>query len=133
MTETQLIALLAEARRVMQHAYAPYSRFNVGSAVLTDNDTIIGGCNVENGAYGPSNCAERTALFASVAQGCKPRSFKALAVIGNTEQPITPCGVCRQVMAELCEPQMPVILSNLRGDRRFTTVQELLPDAFSLT
>lgn len=133
MTESEIARLVSEARRVMDHAYAPYSNFRVGSAVLTENGSIYVGCNVENAAFGPSNCAERTALFTSIAHGCKPKSFKALAVIGDTDEPISPCGICRQVMAELCDPNMPVILNNLKGDQTITTVRDLLPYAFHLS
>jgi cytidine deaminase len=130
MDETDL--LIERARQAMHNAYVPYSHFRVGSALLTDDGTVIVGCNVENAAYGPTNCAERTALFAAVAAGYAPGRFRAVAVIGDTEEPIAPCGVCRQVMSELCSPDMPVIMANLRGMRRIATVGELLPYAFTL-
>lgn len=130
---TQAEWLIEQAKAVRFNAYAPYSRFKVGCALLgADGGTLHLGCNVENAAYGPTNCAERTAIFRAVADGAAPRSFKAIAVVGDTKQPITPCGVCRQVMIELCDPQMPVVLGNLQGDIRITTVSELLPGAFSL-
>lgn len=113
-------------------AYAPYSHFQVGAALLDATGHIHDGCNVENAAYGPTNCAERTALFRAIADGLQPHSFQALAVVGDTEQPITPCGVCRQVIAELCAPQMPIIMLNLHGDWAMTTIEQLLPGAFSL-
>jgi len=125
----QLLERAGEARK---QAYAPYSGFYVGAALLDDQGQVHNGCNVENGAYGPTNCAERTALFRAVADGHQPRSFRALAVIGDTPEPITPCGVCRQVMIELCRPDMPVIMGNLNGAWRIATVSELLPGAFSL-
>lgn len=128
----QLLALVEEAKIARAHAYVPYSGFQVGAALLAADGSIHHGCNVENGAYGPTNCAERTALFRAIADGCKPGSFVALAVTGDTKRPISPCGVCRQVMAELCAPTMPVILSNLNGDIELTTVSELLPGAFHL-
>lgn len=124
--------LIERAKEAMAHAYAPYSHFRVGSALLTEDGRIIAGCNVENAAYGPTNCAERTALFSAVAAGCRPGSFRALAVVGDTPDPITPCGVCRQVMAELCSPDMPVIMANLQGQHRIASVRELLPGAFTL-
>jgi cytidine deaminase len=124
--------LMECAREVMKHAYVPYSHFRVGSALLSLDGTMIAGCNVENAAYGPSNCAERTALFTAIAAGHRPRSFAAIAVVGDTPEPITPCGVCRQVMAELCPPDMPVLLANTTGKHRWTTVSELLPGAFTL-
>ena len=124
--------LLAAARAVRQLAYAPYSQFRVGAAVLASDGRQFSGCNVENAAYGLCNCAERTALFSAVAAGCQPGDFVALAVIGDTPGPISPCGACRQVMSELCAPEMPVLLANLHGDQHQTTVAALLPGAFSL-
>lgn len=128
MNEAELIRLAGEAR---ERAYVPYSRFKVGSALLDAEGRVHLGCNVENAAYGPTNCAERTALFRAIADGAAPRSFRALAVIGDTEAPIAPCGVCRQVMAELCAPDMPVYMANLRGEVAVRTVAELLPGAFT--
>ncbi|CAH1214072.1 Cytidine deaminase [Paenibacillus plantiphilus] len=124
--------LLTEALEARKRAYVPYSGFQVGAALLGGDGKVHWGCNVENAAYGPTNCAERTALFRAVADGDKPGSFQAIAVVGETPEPITPCGVCRQVLAELCLPDMPVIMGNLQGDWRVMTVAELLPGAFSL-
>ncbi|MCQ6558321.1 cytidine deaminase [Paenibacillus mendelii] len=124
--------LLAEALEARKRAYTPYSHFQVGAALLDSEGLVHYGCNVENGAYGPTNCAERTAFFRAIADGRQPGSFQAIAVIGDTSDPITPCGVCRQVMVELCKPDMPVIMGNLNGDWRVSTVSELLPGAFSL-
>lgn len=125
-------ALLAQAHSARDQAYAPYSRFQVGAAVLTHDGRQFSGCNVENAAYGLCNCAERTALFSAIAAGCQPGDFAALAVVADTPDPVSPCGACRQVMAELCAPTMPVLLSNLHGDRMQTTVGDLLPGAFTL-
>ena len=124
--------LLAQARQAREQAYAPYSHFHVGAAVLTRKGDSFGGCNVENAAYGLCNCAERTALFSAIAAGCRPGDFVALVVIADTPQPVSPCGACRQVMAELCDEGMPVLLANLAGDTRETTVAELLPGSFKL-
>ncbi len=123
--------LLEAAKQARGHAYIPYSGFAVGAVALDSDGQLHHGCNVENAAYGPTNCAERTALFRAIADGRKAGEFQAVAVIGDTERPITPCGVCRQVLAELCEPDMPVILGNLHGSYRVTTVSELLPGAFT--
>jgi cytidine deaminase len=128
----QWLSLVEEAKLARGHAYVPYSGFQVGAALLSADGNIHHGCNVENGAYGPTNCAERTALFRAIADGYEPGSFVALAVTGDTKRPISPCGVCRQVMVELCAPTMPVILTNLNGDIEITTVSELLPGAFDL-
>jgi cytidine deaminase len=123
--------LVEEAGKARSKAYVPYSGFAVGAVVLDAAGELHHGCNVENAAYGPTNCAERTALFRAIADGRQAGEFKAVAVIGDTDHPIAPCGICRQVLAELCEPDMPVILANLRGDTRVTTVSELLPGAFT--
>ncbi|MFB9325472.1 cytidine deaminase [Paenibacillus aurantiacus] len=125
-------ALAEAALEARKRAYVPYSNFQVGAALLDDQGAIHLGCNVENGAYSPTNCAERTALHRAIADGHRPRSFRAIAVTGETQQPITPCGVCRQVIAELCAPDMPIIMTNTKGDWRITNITELLPGAFSL-
>lgn len=135
MADTPLPAddtLLALARTARGRAYAPYSRFLVGAVVLTRDGRRFDGCNVENAAYGLCNCAERTALFAAVAAGCQPGDFATLAVVADTPGPVSPCGACRQVMAELCDEAMPVLLGNLADARTRTTVGELLPGSFRL-
>jgi cytidine deaminase len=123
--------LLKHAQQAREKAYTPYSHFQVGAALLGEDGHIHLGCNIENAAYSPTNCAERTALFRAIADGHAPKSFKAIAVIGDTEGPIAPCGVCRQVLVEFCRPDMPVYLGNLNGNIRKTTVAELLPWAFT--
>lgn len=132
MTAIDVASLIRSASTVRENAYTPYSGFKVGSVLVGEDGTLFAGCNVENSAYGPTNCAERTALFRAIADGCKPGTFRALAVVGDTPHPITPCGTCRQVMAELCEPDMPVYLANLSGETIQTTVAALLPGAFHL-
>ncbi|HJF31333.1 MAG TPA: cytidine deaminase [Sporosarcina psychrophila] len=121
--------LLAESKKAREKAYVPYSKFPVGAALLADDGTIYHGCNIENSAYSMTNCAERTAFFKAVSDGI--RTFKALAVVGDTEGPVSPCGACRQVIAEFCDGSMPVYLTNLNGDVEETTVAKLLPGAFS--
>ncbi|MEO7051277.1 MAG: cytidine deaminase [Rhodanobacter sp.] len=128
----ELDDLLSLAHQAREQAYAPYSHFHVGAAVLARDGRRFGGCNVENAAYGLCNCAERTAFFSAIAAGCRPGDFVALAVIADAPRPASPCGACRQVMAELCDESMPVLLSNLDGSTRETTVAELLPDSFKL-
>lgn len=125
--------LLALARDAREHAYVPYSRFKVGAALLTRDGRQFSGCNVENASYGLCNCAERTTLFSAVAAGCEPGGFEAIAVIGDSPGPISPCGACRQVMAELCDADTPVLLANLYGHVQVTTVAALLPGAFTLS
>lgn len=117
--------LIAAARSARQQAYAPYSSYHVGAAVLTSGGEIIAGCNVENASYGGTICAERVALTAAVAQG--KRHFRAIAVV--TANGASPCGLCRQVMYEL-GPQMDVYIADGDGNFRATTVQALLPDVF---
>lgn len=124
-------ALLLAARQAREQAWAPYSRFQVGAAVRTADGRIFPGCNVENAAYGLCNCAERTALFSAIAAGVRPGQFSALAVVGDTAGPISPCGACRQVMFELGGPALRVLLANLRGDQRVTSAAALLPDGFA--
>ncbi len=121
--------LIEEAKKAREKAYIPYSRFGVGAALLGADGTIYHGCNIENAAYSMCNCAERTALFSAMAQGVT--EFKTLAVVADTDRPVSPCGACRQVISELCDEDMPVILTNLKGDVLELTVKELLPGAFS--
>lgn len=123
--------LLEEAKAAMQKAYVPYSKFKVGAALLDSEGNVHRGCNIENAAYSPSNCAERTALFRAVADGHAAGSFQAIAVIGDTPEPIAPCGVCRQVLSELGGLNLPVIMGNMNGDIRVMKVAELLPGAFT--
>ncbi|MEK4028772.1 MULTISPECIES: cytidine deaminase [Bacillaceae] len=121
--------LIKEAAVARENAYVPYSKFKVGAALLTKDGKVFRGCNIENAAYSMCNCAERTALFKAWSEGEK--EFTALAVIADTERPVSPCGACRQVISELCSPDMKVILTNLQGAVQETTVRELLPGAFS--
>ncbi|MCM3027629.1 cytidine deaminase [Bacillus safensis] len=121
--------LISEAVKARDFAYAPYSKFKVGAALLSNDGKVYGGCNIENAAYGMCNCAERTALFKAYSEGTT--SFQMLAVVADTDRPVSPCGACRQVISELCAPDMPVILTNLKGHIYETTVNQLLPGAFS--
>lgn len=121
--------LIKEAKTARERAYVPYSNFQVGAALLTADGKVYHGCNIENAGYSMTNCAERTAMFKAVSEGDK--TFTALAVVADTKGPVSPCGACRQVIAEFCAPDMPVYLTNLNGDVQETTVSELLPGAFS--
>ena len=120
--------LLNAALSARERAYAPYSKFLVGAAVLAKSGKIYTGCNIENASYGLTVCAERNALFSAVGAG--EREFIALCVVGDTEAPISPCGACRQVMAEFKIPR--IILANLKGDVKEYALEELLPYGFSL-
>jgi cytidine deaminase len=126
-------ALIQEAITARQKAYAPYSKFQVGAALQTKDGRVFHGCNVENASYGLCNCAERTALFSAIAAGCRPNDFATLAVVGDTDGPIAPCGACRQVIIELGGPELAVVLTNLKGEIKETTAGAQLPDAFYLT
>lgn len=121
--------LRVEANNMLKAAYVPYSKFPVGAALLTKDGEVYTGCNIENASYPLSMCAERTAFFKAVSEGNV--DFEKLLVTGGTEGPISPCGACRQVMAEFCSPDMPVILTNEKGNTSETTVAELLPGAFT--
>lgn len=123
------VQVMEESKIARENAYVPYSKFKVGAAVLTKDGKIYHGCNIENAAYSMTNCAERTAMFKAVSEGV--REFASIAVVADTDGPVSPCGACRQVIAEFCEPNMPVYLINLKGDVLETTVAELLPGAFS--
>ncbi|WP_438824213.1 cytidine deaminase [Bacillus sp. JJ1562] len=121
--------LINEAKKARELAYVPYSNFKVGAALLTKDGKVYHGCNIENAGYSATNCAERTAIFKAVSEGDK--KFVAMAVVADTDRPVPPCGVCRQVISELCQPDMKVYLSNLKGDVQETTINELLPGAFT--
>lgn len=126
--------LLEEAVKAREKAYAPYSGFRVGAALLGKGGKVYQGCNIENAAYTPSNCAERTAFFKAVSEG--EREFLAMAIAGGmesggTQQMCAPCGVCRQVMMEFCNPkEFQVILADGPGGYRVFTLEELLPWGF---
>jgi cytidine deaminase len=122
--------LIDEARAAREQAYTPYSNFKVGAALACRDGHIFRGCNVENASYGLCNCAERTAFFSAIAQGYRPGDFSALAVIGDTDGPIAPCGACRQVILELGGNELPIMLANLQGDTLETTAAAQLPHAF---
>ncbi len=121
--------LIEQAKIARNNAYAPYSKFPVGAAIIAEDGKVYTGCNIENASFGMSNCAERTAIFKAVSEGAT--KFKAIAVIADTDGPCSPCGACRQVIAEFCNKEMPVFLTNIKGDIQKTTVGELLPGAFS--
>ncbi len=119
--------LWAAAREARDRAYAPYSSFQVGAALLTDDGRIFTGANVENASYGLSMCAERTAAFRAASEGV--RSFAAIAVVASNDAPAWPCGACRQVLWEL-GPEMVVVTEGLGGHREERPLADLLPKAF---
>ena len=133
MEQEQITTLIKKAQNAREFSYSPYSGYMVGAAVLTVDGEIYTGCNIENAAYGPTNCAERTAIFKAVSEG--KRAFSAIAVVGGKrggrEDYAAPCGVCRQVMMEFCEPaKMQVIVAKNADEYKIFTLQELLPEGF---
>ena len=130
MENKELVAKALEARSV---AYTPYSGFRVGAALLCADGTVYGGCNIENAAFGPSCCAERTAFFKAVSEG--KREFSAIAIVGGPagkepEDFCPPCGVCRQVMREFCKPDFKIILVKSEEEWKIYTLSQLLPEGF---
>lgn len=121
---------IKEAKLAREKAYAPYSKFKVGAAAILNDGTIVHGANVENISYGLSNCAERSALFSLISQGYDPKEIKSFYIVADTKGPVSPCGACRQVMAELLPTDAKVVLTNLEGDVLETNASELLPYAF---
>lgn len=122
--------LLAAAREAMEHAYAPYSKFQVGAALITDDGEVFTGCNVENASYGLTNCAERTAIFTAVNASGKKIGISAIAVVNKADVACSPCGACRQVISEF-GPEATVWYQGKDGICE-TNMRELLPDGFSL-
>ena len=125
MTDRELVMEAIEARK---KAYAPYSGYKVGAALLTEDGKVYRGCNIENAAYSPTNCAERTAVFKAVSEG--DRNFKAIAVISDSPEPVAPCGVCRQVLAEFCARDFKILMCRADGTYKIQTLAEILPDSF---
>lgn len=125
--------LLNKAVEAMQFSHSPYSNFKVGAALLCKNGRIYTGCNIENSAFSPTNCAERTAFFKAISEGEK--EFSAIAVVGGKNGEITdfcmPCGVCRQVMAEFCSKDFEIITSNGK-ETKIKKLCELLPENFKI-
>ena len=111
-------------------SYSPYSKFKVGAAVVTKDGTIYRGANIENAAYGLCMCGERNAIFNAKMHGVKKEDFVALAIVADTDEPVSPCGSCRQVISELFPKDGLIILFNLKGDVKETTIKELLPFSF---
>ncbi len=122
--------LLQAARKARKKAYAPYSNFHVGAAVLGGNGKIYSGCNVENASFGLTCCAERNAIFAMIAAG--EREIRAILIIGESKEFLPPCGACRQVIAEFAKPEAKVHMCSENGACRTTTVGELVPFIFHL-
>lgn len=129
--------LISKAMKARMGAYAPYSKYYVGAALITNEKVVYTGCNIENASFGATNCAERTAFFKAVSAG--ERAFKAIAIVGgpvDSEEDTVfseyayPCGVCRQVMQEFCEPDFVIIVAKSLEDYKVYTLKELLPYGF---
>lgn len=128
MNKNELVSLASAAK---SKAYTPYSNFPVGAALLTAKGVFSGG-NIENGSYSLCMCAERTALFHAINDGCRKGDFQAIAVIANTENHIVPCGACLQALSEFVEPETPVFLANKNEEFKEFKFRELLPVVFNL-
>ena len=134
MTDREKEQLFAEAVTARKASYSPYSHFQVGAALLGKSGKVYLGCNIENASYSPTNCAERTAFFKAVSE--REMTFEAIAIAGGPQGGeldfCTPCGVCRQVMAEFCGPDFLIVLGNGHGGFKEYRLGELLPESFSL-
>lgn len=121
--------LLQIANKVKSNSYSPYSKFRVGAVLLAENGNLYTGVNVENSSYGLTNCAERTAVFKAVTEG--DRNFKTIVITSDAEDFIPPCGACRQVLMEICGPELDVVMSNGDNEIRISKLKELLPLSFN--
>lgn len=123
-------ALIKKAKQARMKAYVPFSTFKVGAAIQTKSGNIYTGCNIENSSYSLTCCAERTAIFKAISEG--DTAFSSLTVIADTEDVVSPCGACRQVMAEFFKEDVSIYLTNLSGIIKQTSLKELLPFHFKL-
>jgi cytidine deaminase len=130
LSSNQRQRLLQAARKAMKHAYAPYSHFRVGAALLTSTGKLFSGCNVENASYGLTNCAERTAIFAAIAKSGPKLDVRAIVVVNDQRVPCSPCGACRQVIYEF-GPEATVLFQSSKGWKE-SQIAELLPEGFRL-
>ena len=128
MKPNELIKKAEEARKL---SYSPYSHFAVGAALLCKDGRVFIGTNVENSSYPLCMCAERNALYNAMMNGVKKEDMVALALTADTDEPCSPCGACRQVISEIFPKNAPIYMANLKGDVKETTIEELLPFAFS--
>ena len=130
--ESTIQTLIEKAFDMLDFAYVPYSRYTVGAALLSKNGKIYTGCNIENVSFGPTNCAERTALFKAVSEGVK--DFTAIAVVGGPQKKVndycSPCGVCRQALREFCGGDFIFILAKSKTEYRLMTMDQILPESF---
>ena len=125
----QYKGIVKEAIKAREKAYAPYSNFKVGAALITEDGTIYSGCNIENASYGASNCAERTTIFKAVSEG--HTTIKKIAVVGDMSAFTSPCGICRQVIAEFASDDIEIIIVKNEDEYQVKTLEEILPGAFT--
>lgn len=123
--------VIEEAQKAKSNTYSPYSKFAVGAALLTKENKIYRGTNVENASYGATICAERSAIVSAISQGEKPENFKALAITSNMNKFTYPCGLCRQVMVELFNNNVHILMVNKDGEYKSVTIDELVPHKFT--
>lgn len=123
--------LIAEAFKAMENAYAPYSKYHVGACILTTDGNLFYGANIENASFGATNCAERSAVFAAYSRGYRKDTIEGLAIVSDGDRIAAPCGICRQVLSELVDVDMPIYLSNGK-DEKTVTIREILPERFEL-
>ena len=123
--------LIAKAFEAMKNAYAPYSNYHVGAAILTTDGKVFFGANIENASYGATNCAERSAVFSAYSNGYRKDTIEALAIVSDGDRIAAPCGICRQVLCELLKGDTPIYLSNGK-DETVTNINELLPMQFTV-
>jgi cytidine deaminase len=121
--------LISKAIAAREKAYVPYSNFKVGAALVTEDNTVYSGCNIENASYGATNCAERTAIFKAVSDG--HTKIKAIAIVTDLENYASPCGICRQVILEFAAENIEIILAKNEKDYIVKTMEEILPGAFA--
>ncbi|EHN13182.1 cytidine deaminase [Clostridium sporogenes] len=121
--------IIKKAIEARENAYVPYSKFKVGAALLTEDDTIYTGCNIENASYGATNCAERTAIFKAISEGHK--KIKGIAVVGSFEEYTYPCGICRQVISEFASENIDIIIVKDKNNYEIKKLDEILPGAFT--
>src|SRR4051812_31271291 len=123
--------LFEKARLAREKAYSPYSQHKVGAAIKTAKGAVFVGCNVENSSYGGTICAERTAVVSAVASEGGRIAIEEVCVVTDASPPWSPCGFCRQVIAEFAKPETPIVIANLKGEVKRYTLRELLPHAFT--
>jgi cytidine deaminase len=121
--------LVSKALEARENAYVPYSNFKVGAAILTEDNNIYTGCNIENASYGATNCAERTAIFKAISEGHK--QIKAIAIVGVENEYTYPCGICRQVIAEFASEDIKIIIAKNKNEYIVKELEEVLPGAFT--